>query len=130
MVYPHEYGNVQPFGSKVVPETGIEISLDDTTNDGVWVTQLLPARIRIITEETSHPKLTFNQVTSPDGYNFELLGGNAALDGFLEIGIQIRSNDANCHQPYRHRSHLDGVLWTADGIYDQTGDASHSRIHA
>lgn len=116
--------NVQPFEAEVVSETGIEISLDDTANDGVWVTQLTPAMIQAYIEANIASEFAFNQVTSPDGYNFELLGGNAALDGFLEIGIQIRSNDATAINLTDIGLSSTGVNWTADVDFtDQNGTA-------
>jgi flagellar basal body-associated protein FliL len=105
--------NVQPFVADVVSETGIEISLDNDTNDGIWVTQLTPTMIQAYIEEEIAEEFTFNQVTSPDGVDMNLLSGSEASD-YLEIGIQIRSNDAETINLTEIGLSSEGVSWESD----------------
>jgi hypothetical protein len=92
---------VQPFEAQVVADAGIEVSLDDAANEGVWVTTLTEQMLNdYITAK--YTNFYFNHVTSRTGVNMFALGDVAyetplpvLSGGFLTIGIQVRSQTEN-----------------------------------
>jgi len=91
---------VQPFQAQIIADTGIEISIGDSTGDPVskqWVTQLTTEAIESYIN-TTYPGFRFNHVTTSDGETYNTLGLTSLTEaggGWLEIPIHFRSNSSN-----------------------------------
>lgn len=91
---------VQPFQAQIIADTGIEISIGDTTGDPIskqWVTQLTTAAIESYIN-AEYPGFRFNHVTTLDGETYNTLGLTSLTEaggGWLEIPIHFRSNSSD-----------------------------------
>lgn len=91
---------VQPFQAQIVSDTGIQVALGDIAAPAAlagleWRTTITTEEIENYIDFKYSGNFEFMNVTSPDGYTMNELGGaGAPATSYLEINLHFRSTDA------------------------------------
>ncbi len=91
---------VQPFQAQIVSDTGIQVALGDIASPAgltglQWRTTITTEEIENYIDAKYLGNFEFMNVTSPNGFTMNQLGGvGAPASNYLEINLHFRSSDA------------------------------------